>query len=379
MLSSFLLTWHPQILERSQKIMNILNLQIICRFLIFSGIIFLISVKGVIAEDCIASGNLNYIYGPVNAEDILPLGDTEWLITTGLNGRFSDTVNPGHIYLVNRKDKSYEEIFPGNNPVFNHDKQMFSACPGPVDIDKFSSHGLALRQKSANSFSLYITGHAAREAIETFEINIQGEKPVITWTGCVPLPKDIYANSVAILNDGGFVATKFYDPAMPDPFKEMFSGRITGGVYEWHPGGEVKEIKGTELSGPNGIAISPDNKWVYVAATGTREIVRFNRTETPLTFKKAQTGIKPDNVHWGDDGMLYTSGDNYVAPDECKDARCETGWSVIKINPETMEAKRITGIDQRTAMQKVSVAIPVDNEIWIGTYAGDRIGYLPRP
>jgi hypothetical protein len=146
------------------------------------------------------------------------------------------------------------------NSVFTPDKVMFSTCPGPVDIDKFSSHGLALKQKSAKSFHLYITGHAAREAIEVFEINIQGEKPVITWTGCVPLPKDMYANSVAILNDGGFVATKFYDPAVADPFNGMFKGIITGGVYEWHPGSNVKVIPGTELSGPNGISISPDDK-----------------------------------------------------------------------------------------------------------------------
>jgi hypothetical protein len=44
-----------------------------------------------------------------------------------------------------------------------------------------------------------------------------------------------------------------------------------------------------------------------------------------------------------------------------------------------MEAERITGVDQKATMQKVSVAIPVDKEIWIGTYAGDRIGYLPKP
>jgi hypothetical protein len=359
--------------------MHILNLKIIWRFLIFSAIIFLISVKGVIADDCKASGDLNFICGPINAEDILPLGDTQWLITTGLNGRFSGTVNPGHIYLVNRKDKSYEEIFPGNNPVFNHDKEMFTACPAPVDIDNFSSHGLALKQKSANRFSLYITGHAAREAIEVFEIDTQEGKPVISWIGCVPLPKDIYANSVAILEDGGFFATKFYDPAMPDPLKEIFNGRITGAVYEWHPGNIVKEIPGTGFSGANGIAVSSDNKLVYVAATGTREIVRFDRTETPVALKKAPLNIKPDNIHWGDDGMLYTIGENYVPPEECNTTSCETGWSIISINPETMEAKRITGVDQAAAMQKVSVAIPVEKEIWIGTYAGDRIGYLPRP
>jgi hypothetical protein len=92
-----------------------------------------------------------------------------------------------------------------------------------------------------------------------------------------------------------------------------------------------------------------------------------------------RVNIKPDNIHWSDDGMLYTIGDNYVPPEECKTTPCETGWSVLRINPETLEAKRITGVDQRATMQKVSVAIPVGNEMWIGTYAGDRIGYLTKP
>jgi hypothetical protein len=78
----------------------------------------------------------------------------------------------------------------------------------------------------------------------------------------------------------------------------------------------------------------------------------------------------PDNIRWGDDGLLYTVGDN--PPDE-------GGWSVFSINPETLETRRVTGVDRAAAMQKASVAVPVGSEIWIGTYSGDRIGYLPRP
>ena len=35
----------------------------------------------------------------------------------------------------------------------------------------------------------------------------------------------------------------------------MPSGEITGNVFEWHPGGEVTAVEGTELSGANGIEI----------------------------------------------------------------------------------------------------------------------------
>jgi hypothetical protein len=79
--------------------------------------------------------------------------------------------------------------------------------------------------------------HGEREAIEAFNISVTGAKPGIRWVGCVILPKEIMANSVAILPDGGFLTTKYFDPTVPNSIKELIQGKITGGVYEWHPGG----------------------------------------------------------------------------------------------------------------------------------------------
>jgi hypothetical protein len=349
------------------------------RLLILSSCTMLIWGSAAIADDRLNSGDLKYICGPKNAEDILPLGDTPWLITSGLNGQFSNTDDIGHIYLVNRIEKTFEEFFPGERLNINHDKEIFNACPSPINRDNFSAHGLALQQRSSGRFRLYITGHGEREAIEVFDINAEGTRPAISWVGCVLLPDKMLANSVAILSDGGFVTTKFFDPTVPNAFNDISQGRITGGVYEWHPGGNVNAISGTGLSGANGIEVSPDNKWIYVAASGTREIIRFNRTENPVTAKKVQISIMPDNLRWGDDGMLYTAGSNYVPPEECKNPPCLTGWSVFGIDPETLKTKRVTGADQTAILQNASSAIAVGNEIWVGTYSGDRIGYLPKP
>ena len=38
-----------------------------------------------------------------------------------------------------------------------------------------------------------------------------------------------------------------------------------------------------------------------------------------------------------------------------------------------------TANDQRTfAWRRSKDSVPVDDEIWVGTFSGDRIGYLPR-
>jgi hypothetical protein len=327
--------------------------------------------------DCTADGELRYVCGLANAEDIVPLADGDWLIASGMSPLQGAPV-PGKLYLVDRAAKSSEELFPGVAVKFQVDYDVFGDCPGPIDTQRFSAHGLALRERAAGKYRLYMTSHGDREAIEAFDVDATGAKPDIAWVGCVVLPEHTFANSVAMLADGGFVATKFFDPADADGFAKIGRGEVTGLVYEWHPGGEVTAVPGTELSGPNGIELSADERYLWVAAFGTREVVRFDRRASPIAKTAVAVDVSPDNLRWGNDGKLYTAGANYVPPAECAAPPCATGWSVAVIDPSTLQATRVAGADQNAALQGASTALPVGNEIWIGTYNGDRIGYLPK-
>jgi hypothetical protein len=275
--------------------------------------------------------------------------------------------------------KTYEEWFPGTAPESKLDTKTFGACPGPVNTANFSPHGLAIREQSPQKYRVYMTSHGEREAIEVFDVETAGARPTITWIGCVVLPEKTFANSVAILADGGFVTTKFMDPTVPNPFATVMAGGITGNVYEWHPGGKVTAVPGTELAGANGIELSPDDRFMYVAAFASREIVRFERTKTPMAKQVVQVDIMPDNLRWTANGKLYTAGGNFVAPSECASAPCSTGWSVYEIDPGSLQATRIAGADQKAALQGASTALAVGGDIWVGTYSGDRLGYLPKP
>lgn len=341
---------------------------------------------------CEPSGDLEYICGPVNAEDLVQLGDSQWLIASGMSGGLGpEPAGEGHLYLVDRERKTYEDWFPGDDPAMRQDEEIFGACPGPVDTGNFSPHGLALSESGGDSYRLYITSHGAREAIEVFDVDASGAEPSVAWIGCVPLAETISSNSVAVLSDGGFITTKMMDPTAPDGFAGVLSGDITGELYEWHPGGEVQAVPGTELSGANGIALSPDERYIYVAAIGSREIVRYDRGEaepgagrgvvdvSPLAKESVAIAVRPDNLRWSDEGTLYTVGGDFVPPEECANPPCASGWSVIEVDPDTLETRRVTGVDASAALQGASTALPVDDEIWIGTYSGDRIGYLPKP
>jgi hypothetical protein len=69
------------------------------------------------------------------------------------------------------------------------------------------SHGLNIRPGANDHSTLYVVGHGGREAIEVFEVDASGERPVLTWNGCVIIPEGQEANSVASLSDGSLLVT----------------------------------------------------------------------------------------------------------------------------------------------------------------------------
>lgn len=318
---------------------------------------------------CTPDGALSYVCGVRNGEDIVAVGATPWLLASSIGG-IGGPPSPGRIYLINAETKAAEELFPGAAPVIRHDATTYASCPGPLDLQAFDTHGLAVRETdTAGVFRLYSTSHGALEAIQAWELDARGEKPTAAWVGCVPLPAGTFANSVAILADGGFVTTKFMDPTDPEAFPKIQAGEINGLVYEWHPGGEVTPVAGTELSGPNGIEVSPDDRWMFVAAFGGHQVVRFDRQGTEPVASVA-VDVTPDNLRWTADGTLLTVGGNLTPA---------TGWSVYEIDPTAMTAARVSGMGPEAALQGAATAVQVGDQIWIGTFNGDRVGYFPAP
>lgn len=317
-------------------------------------------------DACAPDGELSYVCGLANAEDIVAVGDTGWLVASRLTP-LGGTTGAGGMYLIDARAKTARELFPGPSPTLRHDEAMFPSCPG-LDLDAFDTHGLALREREPGIYRLYATSHGALEAIQAFELDVRGDEPSVAWVGCVPLPDGIWANSVAILGDGGFVTTKF----MADPgegIEKIIAGEVNGEVYEWRPGGEVQAIPGTELSGANGIELSPDDRFLYVAAFGGREVVRYDRSASPPSKTSVSLDINPDNLRWTPDGDLLTVGSDLASG--------TGGWTIYRIDAEAMDATAVGGADGSAALQGASTALEVDGEIWIGTYNGDRVGVMP--
>ncbi len=315
------------------------------------------------APDCRPEQGLTYLCGMVLPEDVVNVGSTGLVLASGHRA-------PGHMYLIDPATSTVQELIQG--PAFRqrHDKSTYPGCPGPLNLKAFDVHGISITETLPQHFVLYTTSHGEREAIEIYDLDLGGAAPMLTWTGCVLLQQDGYFNAVARLPDGGFVTTRMRDTGVST--NSVAPGTITGRLFEWHPRGDLQPLAGTELSLPNGIDVSRDGRYVFVAVTGTRELVRFDRRATPTTKRAVSLPFGPDNVHWQGNGKLIVAGPNPVDPAKCNGGNCASGFTVIEVDPDTLAFSRLGGADASVAIQRVSAAIRVGNEIWVGSNQ-DRI------
>ncbi len=324
-----------------------------------------------IGEECPPVGGWNFVCGPVAAEDLVRVPGTKWIIGSGL----PEKGNPGKLYLVDAGNKTWQTLYPGENPRNELDAKSYAACSGAPDAKTFGAHGIAVRADGKLTSTVLAVNHG-REAIEVFKLNAKGEKPTIRWVGCVPMNKNTYVNSVAFLPEGGFVATKFFDPQAPEGFASIMARKATGGVLEWHPETGIRPIVGTDLSGANGIEVSKDGKSLYVAAWGTQELVWFSRGNDVVQKKVVKVEFSPDNLRWAPDGTILVAGQKGGAKTE-SGIPAFKGWTVAKLDPKTLKITEIAEDSGELPLQNASVAIDVDGTLWIGTFRGDRIAYKP--
>ncbi len=320
-------------------------------------------------EECLPAAGLNFICGPVGAEDLVRIPDTHWIIGSGM----AEGDSPGKLHLIDTNKKSWEILYPRKRVQSELDAISYPACPGVPDGEKFGAHGIAIRN-DGNRISTILAVNHGREAIEVFKLNAAGDKPTIRWIGCIPMDETIYVNSAAFLPGGGVVFTKFFDRQNPKGFGAIMEGKTTGGVFEWHPDTGIRAIAGTELAGANGIEVSKDGEFLYVAAWGTQELVRFTQRNGSIEKNTVKIGFFPDNLRWAPDGKILVAG-------QIRDTNATggmlgfRGWIVAKLDPQTMEISEVFKDQGESPLQNASVAIDVDGTLWIGSFRADRVAY----
>jgi len=333
-------------------------------------------------DDCMDADGYRFICGPTNAEDLVRVPNTDWVIASGMA--------PGtSLFLMDANRLTANALYPGMLPRARQDMSRYGACPGSPDPNNFVAHGVSIRAGADNRSTLYVVGHGAREAIEVFDVDARRGSPVITWIGCVLMPEHHEANSVASMADGTILATVLIHP--DKTFFEAISGQPTGGVWKWSPGDDgFALVPGTELPANNGIEVSADGRTIYVASSGLHKIVALSNTSPARVLGMTEDlGITPDNVHMGVDGKLITAGMHNEDP-VCGSiidpetfnletiATCSRPFRAFAIDPQTLATQEIANGGATPGWSNATMALEVGDDVWLGTFSGSRIAIRPR-
>jgi hypothetical protein len=330
------------------------------------------------AEPCEPEGKLGFVCGPLNSEDLVEVPGTGWIVASGMDGGGAGP--RGSLHLVDARNKSWTTLFPGGNPQVRWDKATYGDCPSPPDLSKFSAHGLNLRPGNGSKDTLYVVNHGGRESIEIFALDATGAEPTVAWVGCAVMPSHTWPNSVAPLPDGGMVVTDMFDPKDPKAPDKMAAGENTGAVYEWHPQQGFALVPDSRMSGNNGIEVSHDGKWIYVAAWGNKAVVRLSRDGGKRDT--LPVGFLADNLRWAPDGRLMVAGQDVGAKlvfgcFQSHNTRCTQPWRIVKWDTAAMTVAPVTSATGNPEFGDATVGLQLGDEMFVGTFRGDRIAYFP--
>jgi SMP-30/Gluconolactonase/LRE-like region len=320
---------------------------------------------------CEPVGEQRFVCGPKNAEDLVQVPGTPWIVASGM-------ANGASFFLIDSRSGAWQPL-----PFAVGHDALFSQCGVPPALATFNTHGLNIRSTKKGQARLYVVGHGAREAIEVFDVATRGSTPTLTWKGCVPMPTGLAANSVAAFADGSLVATVLLMPGKT--FMDSVTKKPTGAVYEWSPGSSgFRAVVGTELPGNNGIEVSKDEREIFVVSSGLQTVVAFSRSNPARQLRSTRPlPFTPDNVRRGPDGRLLTAGMANDVPD-CGGApgpdhdlsrlsTCARGTIAVAIDPRTMRDTVVVQTSAAKVFSNATIALPMAGDYWIGTFSGDRI------
>jgi hypothetical protein len=196
------------------------------------------------ATACDAVTDVQLVCGQEGPEDLVVLPGSQWVVASAFSGT-------GGINIIRVRDKTTIRAYPSPTAKKQFDAKTYAACPGPPDAAsgaRFTTHGLWLQAGRGAVYKLFAVGHGSRESIEVFEVDVRGDRPVMTWIGCAVAPDPIGLNSVR------------------------------------------------------------DGRWLYVAAWGSQSFLRLSRGRIPATRDEVPLGFRVDNIRLARDGSLLAAG-----------------------------------------------------------------------
>ena len=341
-------------------------------------------------NDCVTKDGMQPICEFRNPEDLvlLPDGNTLLISQMGLNFQQAD---PGSLVFFDTRSQALAPAFPTSagsaaEPVDPLNNWGGADCPGNPG-NSFAPHGISLRQRDDQRWQVAVVNHGGRESIEMFELLDDQQGPQLAWRGCVVQPDGTFVNDVALLKNGGFVASHMYDKHASEIFgfnsgmlKAML-GMHTGYVFEWQPDAGFRILDESHGAFINGVEVSPDDQTVFANVYFGDEVKKLDR----LTGKQLGSVAisNADNLAWDAQGRLLVAShggslSEQLACIKQPGSTCSLAYSITRIDPQTMHAETLFS-HSGAPMGAATVAREVDGYLYLGSFSGDRIVKLKYP
>jgi hypothetical protein len=336
--------------------------------------------------DCVEKDNARPICEFQSPEDMVPLPGNEALIISGYGAMGPDgsVRKPGGLVLFSLADETQRTLYMGGS-----DADVAEAgwgdptCPAPPK-DKFNAHGIDLVRRSDGRLALLVVQHFGREAVEFFEVKGAGKNWDLVWKGCVLAPPDASLNEVVGLPNGDFYTTKMASLSGASDFTQTIPTEPTGHAFAWSATTGFRKIEGTDGVMPNGIAASADGKTLYLNVTMQNEVRKIDVDSGKIL---ATASVKmPDNVTWAPDGkrLLVASLHGFETTNfgVCVDVprgACPIPFAIQAVDAETMAPLGPVYESTGAPMGGGTVGLQVGNELFVGSFTGDRILRVALP
>lgn len=317
--------------------------------------------------------------GPTKPEDLVLLESGTVFLSGMSENPGDDDGGAGSLHAVDTDSGELTNVWTPENITEAHDTETFGSCDGPLDASVVAPHGLGTEVADDGTEFLYVVNHGGRESIEVFSVD--GE--ALTWVGCAVLPEASMGNGVVADPDSdGFYVTNFLDPTdMEASFEKAFAGENTGEILHWTPADGWSVVEGSEMSTPNGIAVSEDGGSIYVASWGGRELVELDRSSGEI-LNTVGLDIMPDNLRYTEEGKLLVTGQVIDSFEtflgyEFGDLEPEQRYDVFALDPETFTVETVAAGNVE-GFGNPTTALEVGDRIFVGSVAGDKILQLDR-
>lgn len=176
----------------------------------------------------------------------------------------------------------------------------------------FHPHGISLYRGADGKLTLYVINHPykAQNAIVTFGVTIADGKVQLNETGFIGSDLLKSPNAIAAVDEARFYVVNDHTVSS-DAGRWLDDNLSLPRADALYFDSTKFAVAANRLNFPNGIVVSPDGRFVYIAEKFARRIVAFERDPFLGRLKNIGELAIPanlDNLRLGDDGALWVSG-----------------------------------------------------------------------